>query len=137
MYFKFIEESIYSLNMNNIAKELKMYYLSQMIFYNEPTFFHYHTDRENNESSLLISSNSVNAEFLSFFLRNDIEVYQCLQITNTTEYLNESGLVNRISYIFSQQNVPILYITTLTSNFVLFEEQFTEQVNQIIQNNSI
>lgn len=131
MYFKLLDDFIYFINVHHLSKEKRMYYLMEMLFYKEPIFFHYHTDMENRETSILINRDAINPEFLSFFDRKDIEIYRCLQVTNTMDFLNESGLVQRMSFIFSQQNVPILYITTMKSNFILFENKFLEQVEKI------
>ena len=120
MDFNFLEEDIYFIPLQNISKEKRMFYLTEILFYKNPRFIHYHYDMENNETSLLISNDVITPEFLSFFNFNDIQFYNCIQITNTNEFLNESGFVKKISSIFSQKNIPILYITTLKSNFILF-----------------
>lgn len=127
----FFEEDIYFIPLQNLSKEKKMYYLSEILFYKTPHFLHYHYDIENKEMSILVSHEVITPEFLSFFHSNEIQVYSCIQITNTNEYLNESGFVNKISSIFAKENIPILYITTLKSNFILFEKSNRYQMKNI------
>lgn len=137
MHLKCFDEPIYFLNLNTISRELKMYYLTEILFYKNPKFFHYHTDEENKEVSILISGDSITPEFLSFFHHETIEIYNCLQITNTMDFLNESGLVNRFSSLFSRENIPILYITTLKSNFILYDVMFTEKVKEMMKKHDL
>lgn len=135
MYFKYLDEPIYFLHLNKISKELKMYYLTEILFYKNPIFFHYHTDEENKETSILVSAETITPEFLSFFDHESIDIYNCLQITNTMDFLNESGLVNKISLMFSKENISILYITTLKSNFILYDKKDDGKVRNIIEKN--
>lgn len=127
MNFQLLSEKIYFLDLNLIGSSDQMFHLTQILFYKKPTFFHIHIDSENNEKSLLLSENVFCNEFLSLF--QNTKLYYCYQITNTMEYIDESGLVNMVSSLFSDRNVPILYITTLRSNFVLFETKYLKNIN--------
>ena len=53
------------------------------------------------------------------------------------DFLNESGLVNRFSSLFSRENIPILYITTLKSNFILYDVMFTEKVKEMMKKHDL
>lgn len=135
MDINFFQEDIYFIPLQNFSKPNRMFYLTEILFYKQPKFLQYHYDIENNENSILVSSDVITPEFLSFFNFNEIQIYNCIQITNTNEYLNESGFVKRISSIFSNENIPILYITTLKSNFILFENKYSSDVRNIINFN--
>jgi hypothetical protein len=59
-----------------------------------------------------------------------IKKYHIVQIMNTQDIINDTGIVANISYLFSQSNISILYLTTLENNFILFEEEaYDEAIN--------
>ena len=132
MNFNFFQEDIYFIPLQNFSKPNRMFYITEILFYKKPKFIHYHYDIENNENSILVSSDVITPEFLSFFNFNEIQIYNCIQISNTNEFLNESGFVKRISSIFSNESIPILYITTLKSNFILFDKSYSSKIEEII-----
>ena len=70
--------------------------------------------------------------YIMFYKNPEFQIYKGIQITNTNPYINESGLVQRISHSFSNENIPILYITTYKSNFVLFHSDYLSRVESII-----
>lgn len=77
----------------------------------------------------MVSDDVINM-FISHFHENEFQIYKGIQITNTNPY--ESGLVQRISHSFSNENIPILCITTYKSNFVLFHSDYLSRVESII-----
>ena len=61
-----------------------------------------------------------------------IKKYHIVQIMNTQDIINDTGIVANISYLFSQSNISILYLTTLENNFILFEEEFYDESINIL-----
>jgi hypothetical protein len=51
---------------------------------------------------------------------------------NTQDIINDTGIVANISYLFSQSNISILYLTTLENNFILFEEEYYDESINIL-----
>lgn len=47
------------------------------------------------------------------------DLYICYQLMNTGSFVEESGLVNMISSKLKDNGIPILYLTTSNSNFLL------------------
>ena len=60
------------------------------------------------------------------------EFYHIIQIMNTQDIINDTGIVAKISDIFSKSNISILYLTTLENNFILFEEDFYDEAINIL-----
>jgi hypothetical protein len=61
-----------------------------------------------------------------------IKKYHIVQIMNTQDIINDTGIVANISYLFSQSNISILYLTTLENNFILFEEEYYDESINIL-----
>lgn len=133
MIFHLLDDIILSMNLKHVPNELKMFYLNDIFFYKKPSFCHYHIDYQNKESSLFISKNVICNTFYELCGHENITPYCVIEICNTNEYLNESGFVNLISSYFSKQSIPILYITTLTSNFILFDGYFKQKVLNLLE----
>ena len=131
MLFELLNENIYFIQLSHFSNELKMFHLSKIFFYKKPAFLHFHVDQENKEQSILISEDVID-EFIPFLNGSEMKIYKCLQIINTEEYLTESGLVFLISSKFTNYNIPILYITTFKSNFVLFDSEYLEIVSSFL-----
>lgn len=62
----------------------------------------------------------------------NLEKYICYQLTNTGSFLEESGLVNMISSKLKEEEIPILYITTSNSNFLLIPEEYSEKTDKLL-----
>ena len=131
MNFHLLPNSIYFLDLKLLSREFIMYHLNYIMFYNNPEFLHFHIDHVENERSLLVSDDVIDM-FIPHFHGNEFQIYKGIHITNTNPYINESGLVQRISHSFSNENIPILYITTYKSNFVLFHSDYLSRVESII-----
>ena len=84
-------------------------------------------------NSLFINKDEVCDTFYELCGKENITSYRVIKISNVDEYLNDSGLVNLISSYFSKQCIPILYITTLTNNYILFDEFFKQKVVDILE----
>jgi hypothetical protein len=61
-----------------------------------------------------------------------IDTYRIAKIYEDQELLTHIGIVKSISSIFSDNNIPILYINSYGNNYVLFEDQYLDRVNNVI-----
>lgn len=122
---------IYCIQLQNIDIKTLSYHLSQLFFYSSPSFIHYHYNNTDNERMLLISEESLSV--IENFSNNITKKYNSVQIMNTNEYIDDIGLVAKISNLFSQNNISILYITTMQNNFVLFENSNYNKAIEILE----
>lgn len=131
MNYELLNQPVYFIKLENLTNEVKMYHLSKILFYKSPEFLHFHQDKLNRENSILISQDGID-ELIPFLDGSEIKIYECIQISNTMDYINESGFVSLVSTKFSSYNIPIVYITTYKSNFVLFEKEYLNNVVAIL-----
>lgn len=127
MEYQFLRHNVYFIQLKRFNREFIMYHLSNILFYQNPEFFHFHLDSVNHEKSILITDDCIDS-LIPYLDGTEYLIYNCIQVTQTNEYLNESGFVKELSSKFAHENIPILYITTFQSNFILFESKFTEKV---------
>ena len=129
MDFSINTHPVYFINLINIEEDGLMYYLTKLIFYERPEFINFHYNTNDNERSLLISEDGFSI-IKPILDRNSVPYtkrYYCAYILNTYEFLDDTGLVQKLSSLFAEAKIPILYITTYNNNFILFDEEFYEQ----------
>lgn len=61
--------------------------------------------------------------------------YMCMELTTCNPGLYESDILAPVTQLFSQHKIPILCISTFTSNFILFEEEHYVSVTSFIEGN--
>lgn len=132
LQFIIYTKPVYSINLSTVPKEDYIYYLIDVLFYNEPEFVHYHANKYDNEKMLLISENNYfklieKLDYIPF------KKYNQIQIVNTKDFLTESGMVSNISSKFSENNISILYITTNSNNFIFIDESDFEKTWKILE----
>ena len=134
MEYTINKHPVYFVNLRNIEENGFMYYLTKIIFYESPEYFNFHYNKHDNERSLLISEDgfSIIKPMLDNHFIPYTKQYYCACITNTYEYLDDTGLVQKISTMFSKENIPILYITTYNNNFVLFSLEYYNDAIRIL-----
>jgi len=134
MEFSFNKNPVYFINLRNIDEDGLMYYLTKIIFYEQPEFINFHYNSNDNERSLLISEDgfSIIKPILDKNCIPYTKKYYCAYIMNTYELLDDTGLVQKLSSIFSTANIPILYITTFNNNFILFDEEYHYQSVELL-----
>jgi len=120
---------VYFIDIKNIQQDGLMFYLTKILFYEQPEFLTFHYNNNDGERSILISEEAfhllkpiINYNNIPFTHK-----YHCAHILNTNELMNDTGIVQKISSLFGKHNIPILYITTYNNNFVLFSTEFYEQ----------
>lgn len=47
--------------------------------------------------------------------------------------LEHTGIVKKLSNIFSSENIPIIYINSFNNNFILIEEKYKHKAIQVLQ----
>jgi hypothetical protein len=103
--------------------------LIKILFFKDMRFIHFHKNTINNEKMLVISDDG-------YDMLSDYELYSqkyyMIHVINTDEFVNDSGLVSKISNIFSENDISILYITSLQSNYIFVEEKDIEKTEKIL-----
>ena len=116
-----LKNYIYCISLKYISDENLAYILPKLILYDKPQIFHYHNN--NNGDKMIIISDDYYYVIEPYINENVyMKKYNIIQLMNTGEYINDTGMVARISTLFSDKNIPILYLTTLDNNYILFEE---------------
>jgi hypothetical protein len=128
----FSKDYVYCIPLKYISIEKLSFFLPQLLFYDPPKLLHYHYNTNNNERLLMVSMDGY-IKLLPHLNDNIfIKKYHIVQIMNTQDIINDTGIVANISYLFSQSNISILYLTTLENNFILFEEEYYDESINIL-----
>lgn len=61
------------------------------------------------------------------------ESYIGYVLLDTGSFMEESGLLKKISTHFAQFEIPILYITTVNNNYLLIPKKYEEKTDQLIR----
>jgi len=61
------------------------------------------------------------------------EIYIGYVLLDTGSFMEESGLLKKISTHFAQFEIPILYITTVNNNYLLVPKKYEEKTDQLIR----
>lgn len=111
-------KSIFCINLTKNFSDSMKFKLIDICFIKNPSFFLFHSNKEDNEKMLLLSEDSFKEnEFIDY----SCKAYNSIQIINTDAYLDDIGLVSKISSLFSENGISILYITTCQNNFIFVE----------------
>jgi hypothetical protein len=52
-------------------------------------------------------------------------------LLNTNSFMEESGLLKKISAYFEQYQIPILYITTVNNNYLIIPKEYEEKMDAV------
>ena len=92
------------------------------------------------EFSLFISSklNDVISELNNYKdhlyrINRIIDEYSVLRIYQYTHSINEHGIVFRLSKIFYEKNIPILYVNSYSNNYVLIPTMEIKELEEWIE----
>jgi hypothetical protein len=122
---------VYCIDLDFDNKE--MYYnLIELLFYKNVEFITYHVNVHSKEKMLIVSEDGYNMLTTTSGGYVVSKKYHIIQMINTNEYMDDSGLVAKISTLFSENNIPILYITTSQSNFVFIEVEDLVKSGEIL-----
>ncbi|QKF94490.1 ACt domain-containing protein [Fadolivirus algeromassiliense] len=61
------------------------------------------------------------------------ERYICYILLNTGSFVEESGLLKKISTFFAQYDIPILYITTVNNNYLFIPKCYEEKADALVR----
>jgi hypothetical protein len=89
-----------------------------------------------NEFSLFLSSKSVEIikELNNYGFINHInEEYSVLRIYQDTHNINEHGIVYKLSKLFFEKGVPILYVNSYSNNYVLIPSTSIKELDEWIE----
>jgi hypothetical protein len=87
----------------------------------------------NYESELSIICDNILEKYIDPHIHYIVlKKYNCIRIYDTHDNVNNIGIVSKISTILKENNIPILYINSFNNNFILFEEQYLENITKII-----
>lgn len=65
------------------------------------------------------------------------ETYIAYILSDTGSLLEESGLIKKISTVFSNYNIPIMYTTTHNNNYLFIPKKYEGQTDKIINDGII
>jgi len=69
--------------------------------------------------------------FTDTYLYKEVDIgYVLLDIGS---FMEESGLLKKISTHFAQYEIPILYITTVNNNYLLVPKKYEEKTDQLLK----
>lgn len=60
------------------------------------------------------------------------EIYIGYVLLDTGSFMEESGLLKKISTHFAQYEIPILYITTVNNNYLLVPKKYEQLTDQLL-----
>jgi len=131
---------VWCISLKHIPIESLSFMLPKLLFYDKPKIFHYHHNTIDNEKMIIISDECYH--IIEPYITNNVYIikYNIIQLMNTQECVNDIGIIAHISALFSNENIPILYLTTLENNFILFEQEYyTKSLNLLsrITNNIV
>ncbi len=126
---------VYFINLKFIEEDGLMFYLTKILFYEKPEFINFHYNTNDGERSILISEDafSIIQPILDKACISYTNKYHCAYILNTNEFMDDTGIVQKISTLFGQHKIPILYITTYNNNFVLFSSEYYNQSVELLK----
>lgn len=102
-----------------IPKNLKDMYMKnivELLFYKDNKFV---TFSECQDEISIILDQSLITPFENNYDVQIMKDFKVMQIYEDQHGINHIGIVNKISGIFTQNNIPILYINTFNNNFIL------------------
>ncbi|ARF12233.1 ACT domain protein [Klosneuvirus KNV1] len=85
--------------------------------------------RSHDEITIIIDK-SLDCFIDSYFYK---ETYVGYVLLDTGSFMEESGLLKKISTHFAQFEIPILYITTVNNNYLLVPKKYEEKTDQLIR----
>jgi hypothetical protein len=112
-----------------LTPEIKLSLLNALLNRDDTSFFS--LTSSHNETTLLVDEELAN-KFNLLNNNGNIEKYVCYQLINTGSFLDESGLVNMISAKLKKNEIPILYLTTSNSNFLLVPEEHVDVTDNLL-----
>jgi hypothetical protein len=127
------KDFVYCISLKYIPIEKLAFLLPQLLFYDPPKLLHYHYNTNNNEKMIIISNDGYLKLLPHLESHILIKKYHIIQIMDTHEIINDTGIVSKISLLFSEKNISILYLTTLENNFILFDEEYYDISIKILQ----
>jgi hypothetical protein len=102
----------------NIVKKYKLYNIDDILCHtqlkDEITLYHIVKDDEENKT---------NNHILSRLCISDQRIYNIINIYEDIPGIDHVGIIHKISKLFIEKNIPILYINTYGHNIVLVSEE--------------
>ncbi len=135
--FVIFAKPVYCVDLQSFANDASVNFkLIQSLFCQEPRprVCHYHYNAFNNEA-MLITSQNLEKSFETLPLA--FKKYVQIQLINTNAYMDDTGLVSKVSTFFAENNISILYITTCQSNFVYVELKDYDNCLQLLSQQEI
>ena len=89
-----------------------------------------------NEFSLFLSTKSTDIinELNNYGFINHInDEYSVLRIYQDTHNINEHGIVYRLSKIFYEKNIPILYVNSYNNNYIIIPTSAIKELDEWIE----
>lgn len=98
--------------------------LCQTFLEDEITLFMYINDTKENKISHYL---------LTKICISDQRIYSIIDIHEDVPGLDHVGIINMISKLFLEKNIPILYVNTFGHNIILISEEYMQEVTLILK----
>jgi hypothetical protein len=131
-YIDFIDIDVLliSINENNFSQ---IYYdLISSLFHSQSNNKFVSFTQTNDEISLFIDKDSITENLRNQKLNIDDDIYKVIEIHEFETGINHIGIVNKISSVFSKNNIPILYVNSFNKNFILVKKEDYDKVVEIV-----
>jgi hypothetical protein len=106
--------------------------LVRLMINNKSRFITY--TKSHNEISLVLDNDTLNTfnptELASVNI--DPTDYRILQIFENSCGMNHIGIVSRLSRLFSENEIPIMYINSYNNNYILYPDIFKTTIDTLI-----
>ena len=97
---------------------------------------------DENEVSILINEDDdelkelLNNSNIYSVLCKESYHYKCIEVSTCQPMLTESGMLAEVTSFFAENKIPILLLSSYSTNYVFYPQEFTTQLIQIIEKNN-
>lgn len=133
------EKQVSLIHIPKSEKELLFYPLMKALFFNDKNQFYSLTESED-EISLFVDEEVITEEFkgIPSNVKEKIVIkdgYRILEFHENDCGIDHIGIVNKISDIFSKNDIPILYVNTFNKNLILVHKDYYSNAQTCLHEN--
>eukprot|EP01095_Lingulamoeba_sp_RSL-Kostka_P000685 TRINITY_DN10969_c0_g1_i1.p1 TRINITY_DN10969_c0_g1~~TRINITY_DN10969_c0_g1_i1.p1 ORF type:complete len:139 (+),score=36.38 TRINITY_DN10969_c0_g1_i1:49-465(+) len=74
--------------------------------------------------------NKINKESIQL---SGVQEYFAFRLLESNNFIDESGVVKKVSTLLAEDSIPILYMTTFNNNYVLVQIEYKERAINILE----
>lgn len=119
----------------NIFDRIKLIFITNIILDDETT---YHISKSKHEFSLFLPT-KLFRDKIEPLLKSDQYLiqdnYSVIKLYETTDGISHIGIVSKISTIFANEGISILYVNSYDNNYIFVETKLLEKALSCLENN--